>query len=137
MEKIRYKKPQSYSRRKYLTFVGMLALLYPILQFVGFKIPGKPTYVNINKTVTTGGFLINADFILFDRENNCWALSRKCTHLGCKLNYHEDMDILECPCHQSRFNVETGEAVKGPATKPLTFLSVEKRQDEPFYVVTT
>jgi Rieske Fe-S protein len=128
---------QSYSRRQYLSFLGLLAFLYPILQFVGFKIPKKPVYININKPITVPGFLISTDFILFDRENNCWALSRKCTHLGCKLNYHEDKDILECPCHQSRFNVETGKAIKGPAEKPLTFLSVEKREDEPFYVVTT
>ncbi len=65
------------------------------------------------------------------------ALSLKCTHLGCKLNYHEDGDILECPCHQSRFNVETGQVVQGPARKALTFLPVEKRQDDPLYVVTT
>lgn len=137
MTKIRFNQTTNFSRRKYLTFLGMLAFLYPILQFVGFKIPKKPTYVNINKPIPIAGFLITTDFILFDRENTYWALSRKCTHLGCKLNYHEDMDILECPCHQSRFNVKTGEAVKGPAQKPLTFLSVEKRQDEPFYVVTT
>jgi Rieske Fe-S protein len=128
---------QSYSRRKYLSFLGLLAFLYPIIQFVGFKIPKKPIYININKPIAATGFLLSTDFILFDRENNCWALSRKCTHLGCKLNYHEDKDILECPCHQSRFNVETGKAIKGPAEEPLTFLSVEKREDEPFYVVTT
>lgn len=125
------------SRRKFLTFLGTLAFLYPVLQFAGFKIPRKPTYVKINKPVTSSGFLVTTGFILFDRDDNCWALSRKCTHLGCKLNYHEDSDILECPCHQSRFNVETGEVVQGPARKALTFLPVEKRQDDPLYVVTT
>jgi cytochrome b6-f complex iron-sulfur subunit len=125
------------SRRTFLTFCGSLAFLYPVLQFAGFKIPQKPIYVNINKPVPASGFLATAGFILFDRDNKCWALSRKCTHLGCKLNYHEDRDILECPCHQSRFNVETGEVVHGPAQKPLSFLPVEKRQDDPLYVVTT
>lgn len=125
------------SRRKFLTFLGTLAFLYPVLQFAGFKIPRKPTYVQINKPLTSSGFLVTTGFILFDRNNKCWALSRKCTHLGCKLNYHEDSDILECPCHQSRFNVETGEVVQGPARKALTFLPVEKRQDDPLYVVTT
>jgi len=117
--------------------VGSLALLYPLFQFIGFKIPRKPTYININKPVTAAGFLITSGFILFDRNNKCWALSRKCTHLGCKLNYLEDRDILECPCHQSRFNAQTGEVVNGPAQKALTFLPVEKRQDDPLYVVTT
>ncbi len=129
--------PKNFSRRRCLTFLGALAFLYPVLQFAGFKIPKKPTFVNINKPVTSSGFLVTRDFILFDRENKHWALSRKCTHLGCKLNYHEHKDILECPCHQSRFDVETGEVVKGPAQKALTFLPVEKRQDDPLYVVTT
>jgi Rieske Fe-S protein len=139
------------SRRKCLTLFGVLALFYPVLQFVGFNIPKKPTYVEINKPVPASGYLTTTDFILFDRDTTdrdttdrdttdrdttYWALSRKCTHLGCKLNYHEDRDILECPCHQSRFNVVTGEVVKGPAEKPLTFLPVEKRQENPLYVVT-
>ena len=125
------------SRRKFFTFLGTLAFLYPVLQFAGFKIPKKPTYVQINKPLTSSGFLVTTGFILFDRNDKCWALSRKCTHLGCKLNYNEDSDILECPCHQSRFNVETGEVVQGPARKALTFLPVEKRQEDPLYVVTT
>ncbi len=130
-------KQKIYSRRTCLTFIGTLAFLYPVLQFAGFKIPKKPTYVNINKRLPLSGVLTTTDFILFDRDNKYWALSRKCTHLGCKLNYHEDRDILECPCHQSRFNVATGEVIKGPAQKSLTFFPVEKRQEEPFYVVTT
>ncbi len=137
MKEIVQRQQKSYSRRTCLTFLGSLAFVYPILQFAGFKIPQKPTYVNINKPVPPSGFLVTTGFILFDRDNKSWALSRKCTHLGCKLNYHEDRDILECPCHQSRFNVETGEVVHGPAKKSLTFLPVEKRQDDPLYVVTT
>lgn len=128
---------RSSSRRTFLTYLGSLAFLYPVLQFAGFKIPKKPTYVNISKPVPASGYLVTTEFILFDREDKYWALSRACTHLGCKLNYHEDKDILECPCHQSRFNVETGEVLKGPAQKPLTFLPVEKRKDDPLYVGTT
>ena len=120
-----------------MIFGGSLAFLYPVLQFAGFKIPKKPTYVNISKPLPTSGYLVTTGFILFDRGNKCWALSRTCTHLGCKLNYHEDRDILECPCHQSQFHVETGKVVKGPALKPLTFLPVDKRQDDPLYVVAT
>jgi len=125
------------SRRKFFTLFGVLAFLYPVLQFVGFTIPRKPTYINIDKPLPAAGFLVNTAFILFDRDDKCWALSRKCTHLGCTLNYLEEEDILECPCHQSRFHVETGEVIKGPADKPLDFFPVEKRQDEPLYVVTT
>lgn len=117
--------------------MGTLAFLYPVLQFVGFKIPKKPTFVNINKPVPGSGYLITADFILFDRDDQCWALTRKCTHLGCRLNYHEEQGILECPCHQSQFHAETGLVLRGPAKKTLSSLPVEKRQGDPYYVVTT
>ncbi len=128
---------KDYSRRTYLLFLGSLAFLYPVLLFAGFKIPKKPTYIKISKPVSSSGFLATTEFILFDRDNKSWAISRRCTHLGCKLNYHEDHNILECPCHQSRFDIETGAVIQGPAQKPLTFLPVEKRLDDPFYVVTT
>ncbi len=119
-----------------MTFLGILAFLYPVLRFAGFRVPKKPIYVSINKPVPTSGVLIETEFILFDRNDKCWALSRKCTHLGCKINYLDDKGILECPCHQSRFNIETGEVIQGPAQKSLSFLPVEKRQDDPLYVVT-
>jgi len=125
------------NRRKLITYLGWGALLYPILRFAGFSVPKKPHYVQINKAVPATGFIVTPDFILFDRGNKCWALSRKCTHLGCKLNYHEQENILECPCHQSQFIVATGEVAKGPARKPLSFFPVEKQGREPFYIVTT
>ncbi len=137
MKKNQQRPEQSYSRRKILSILGSLALLYPVLQFVGFKIPKKPTLINISKPVPASGYIVTTGFILFDREDKVWALSRTCTHLGCKINYHEDQDVLECPCHQSRFNVKTGKVIKGPAQRPLSFLPVEKRSDDPLYVVTT
>jgi cytochrome b6-f complex iron-sulfur subunit len=132
-----FSQPTLFTRRRCVTFLGVLTLFYPVLKFAGYKIPKKPVYIKIDKTVTGAGFLVTASFILFDRDEKCWALPRKCTHLGCKLNYYEERDILECPCHQSQFHVETGDVIKGPAKNPLSFLPVEKRQTDPGYVVTT
>jgi cytochrome b6-f complex iron-sulfur subunit len=130
-------KRQKITRRKYLLYGAGLALLYPFFKFIGFRVPKKPVYVPVSKKVPPSGYILTRDFILFDRKGKCWALSRRCTHLGCSLTYVEELDILECPCHQSRFNPETGVAVRGPAERPLTFLPVEKRDGEPAYVVTT
>ncbi|OGR16825.1 MAG: hypothetical protein A2X81_19645 [Desulfobacterales bacterium GWB2_56_26] len=126
-----------WSRRKFFVFLGSLTLIYPICRFAAFHVPKKPVLINISKPILTGGYFVASDFVLFDRGDSVWALSRKCTHLGCKLTYHEDRDIFECPCHQSQFHAETGEAIRGPATKPLAFFPVEKRASDPFYVVTT
>lgn len=124
-------------RRSFLLYLTSLALLYPIIRFAGYSIPKKPNYVKITSPLPLTGYLITRDFILFDKEDLCWALSRKCTHLGCRLHYSATRDVLECPCHQSRFNASSGEVVKGPAKKPLTLFPVEKRENSPHYIVTT
>ncbi len=129
--------PLSPKRRIFLHSLWIFALFYPIKRFIGYTIPKKPVYVKIAAPLPVGGYLLTSDFILFDRDDNCWALSRKCTHLGCKLHYSETREILECPCHQSQFNSSTGEVVKGPAKKSLTLLPVEKRETSPYYIVTT
>lgn len=129
--------PKHLTRRKLLSVGGVLVFTYPTLAFLGFTLPRKPTYIQINKPMTASGFYVTNDFVLFDRNEKCWALSRKCTHLGCKLNYHEELDVLECPCHQSQFDASSGQVIRGPAKKPLASFHVDKRQSDPFYVVTT
>ena len=124
------------SRRSALTFLASIALCYPLLRFIGFKVPKKPVRIDVHKSTPANGVLVMQDFILFDKSGHCWALSRKCTHLGCKLNYLEENDILECPCHQSKFNSTTGAVLEGPAKKSLHFFPVEKRDKDPLYVVT-
>lgn len=128
--------PQKFSRRSIITFFGVIGLTYPLLRFIGFKVPRKPVRVEVHKSAPTSGIIVMKDFIIFDKDEKCWALSRKCTHLGCKINYLEEMDILECPCHQSKFNAVTGAVLEGPAKKPLHFYPVEKRDNDPLYVVT-
>jgi len=130
-------KPRKTDRRHVVAWLTALAFMYPLFRFLGFKVPKKPIYVNINKPVSASGFITAEDFILFDRKDKCWAVSRKCTHLGCKLNYHEELNILECPCHQSQFEPITGKVLQGPAKSDLSFLPVEKRESDPTYVVTT
>jgi Rieske Fe-S protein len=40
-----------------------------------------------------------------------------CTHQGCTVN--QVTDTINCPCHGSRFSIEGGEPVGGPAPSPL------------------
>jgi len=126
---------QSISRR-YLLVLGLLALTYPLMKFIGFRVPRKPMKVEIHTRVPISGVLLHTEFILFDRNGATWAVSRKCTHLGCKVAYHEQGNYLECPCHQSRFAPD-GSVLKGPAQKSLSVYVVEKRDTAPYYIVTT
>ena len=55
------------------------------------------------------------------------AISLKCTHLGCMVNYDSTTQGFVCPCHSSHFNA-TGEVLSAPAPRPLdTYpISIEK-----------
>ncbi|MGH2447398.1 MAG: ubiquinol-cytochrome c reductase iron-sulfur subunit [Chloroflexota bacterium] len=52
------------------------------------------------------GFLIH-------REGRIRALSRVCTHMGCRLNYEHDEKALVCPCHGAEFSLH-GDVRYGP-----------------------
>lgn len=121
--------------RRALILLGGLALIEPILRFIGFHIPRKPQKIEITQQLAPGKFIIAPQFILFTVEQKTWAVSRKCTHLGCTLNYSENEDMLICPCHQSHFSKE-GLVLHGPAQKSLTIFDVERRESSPFFIVT-
>ncbi|MEV0264380.1 Rieske (2Fe-2S) protein [Streptomyces sp. NPDC050617] len=46
------------------------------------------------------------------------AFSAVCTHAGCVVDKIEDGKI-NCPCHGSQFDAETGKVLRGPAGAPL------------------
>lgn len=125
----------SSAKRRFLFFCASFAALYPIIRFLGFSIPRKPRVIELNNPLPAGGFHLGTDYILFENGQEAWALSRKCTHLGCTINYHEKDKILECPCHQSRFSTE-GVVLHGPAKKSLARYNVEKLKDNGGYIVT-
>lgn len=51
-------------------------------------------------------------------SNNYFALSQKCTHLGCRVDYCESSGRFECPCHGSVFDL-AGEYIEGPAPRGM------------------
>lgn len=122
------------SKRRFFLFCAVLTALYPVIRFLGFNIPRKPKIIQITTPLAAGGFHTSSDFILFDNGAKVWAISRRCTHLGCTVNYHEKDKIIECPCHQSRFT-DTGRVVHGPAKRDLPQYKVEKL-DDGGYIIT-
>ncbi len=53
-----------------------------------------------------------------DEQGELVAVSTRCTHLGCQVNWNRAERSWDCPCHGSRF-APTGEVLHGPAVHRL------------------
>jgi glycine/D-amino acid oxidase-like deaminating enzyme/nitrite reductase/ring-hydroxylating ferredoxin subunit len=53
-----------------------------------------------------------------DEDGTLHAVSARCTHLFCIVNWNSAERSWDCPCHGSRFAVD-GDVLQGPAVKPL------------------
>lgn len=102
-----------------------VSCLYPILRFLGKSVPPEPRYISVAINSLVKNFLVEKDFVLFDGPDGPWAVSRICTHLGCRLDFSEEENLLVCPCHQSRFTLQ-GERVAGPARDDLKVFMAER-----------
>jgi len=47
------------------------------------------------------------------------AFSAVCTHLGCIVYWHDQRQVIQCPCHDGRFNPLNGQVLLGPPPSPL------------------
>ncbi len=57
------------------------------------------------------------------KDGGFLAVSTRCTHMGCTVQYHNNQHKFECPCHGSAFN-NKGEVLSPPATHALDYFPV-------------
>lgn len=67
------------------------------------------------------------DIALANRDGEFYAVDNSCTHAGGPLAHNRLSPgcTLECPWHNSQFDVRTGEVVAGPARKPARTYPVQ------------
>jgi cytochrome b6-f complex iron-sulfur subunit len=109
-----------------------IALMHPLLAFIGHTRKLKPRHLKIAGPLPRSGVHAEREFFLFAEptdSSKAWAVSRTCTHLGCRVNFLEDKQVIECPCHQSRFTPQ-GLRLAGPAQRNLPLFPVEVQHDE-------
>ena len=57
------------------------------------------------------------------------AFSATCTHLGCTVQYRNDLREVWCACHNGIYDLN-GRNVSGPPPRPLAMFDVHLRGDE-------
>src|SRR5262245_20760018 len=64
-------------------------------------------------------------------QGTFYALSDICTHRGCSLSEGVlDGTTLECICHGSRFDVSTGDVLRGPAARSVQVYDVRVQGED-------
>ncbi len=66
-------------------------------------------------------------YYLFRNEKSVRAFLTTCTHAGCRIGLGSGT-IMQCNCHGSQFEAETGKPLRGPAIKSLQ--EIECRFDQ-------
>lgn len=120
------------ARRKLLKGIAFIGVFGGLLW--RFLVPSpknhKESLLEVQKSdiPLRGALVFNRSRVVIIRsEEDVYALSLVCTHLGCTVNVTEDNIV--CPCHGSIFDRE-GKVLKGPSDKPLKRLEVEERGEK-------
>ncbi len=83
-------------------------------------LPGEFKQFNVGKK----------EILVINLKGKMLCLDARCTHAGAPLEEGELIDTtLICPWHGSRFNVNTGAVLKGPAERPLNVYPTKIMED--------
>jgi Rieske Fe-S protein len=90
---------------------------------------GVPMLFNFNITKVNGWErTVNSYGVYVLRSgSNVTVFSNVCTHLSCRVKWHEDSQEYLCPCHDAAFSKDGG-IIKGPQPRPLDTLQAEVRE---------
>jgi Rieske Fe-S protein len=63
-----------------------------------------------------------------DETQQVHALSARCTHEGCTVQYVPGESAIWCACHNARFDLD-GRVLSGPPPKPLPKYAASRDED--------
>jgi Rieske Fe-S protein len=92
---------------------------------------GTPGVIALADVPVGGGVVIAAEMIVVTQPaaGDVKAFGSTCTHQGCQVADVSDGEI-RCPCHGSRYSIEDGSVVGGPAPEPLPAVGVAVEGDQ-------
>jgi cytochrome b6-f complex iron-sulfur subunit len=139
------------SRRSFLKILAITgvtafsaSVLYPIFSFLR---PPKQREVEVSM-VSAGKIsdLKSVDYkivrfgnepvIVIPTDEKFVALSARCTHLDCTVQYLKDKHVIWCACHNGKYDL-TGRNISGPPPRPLTKFRTIVKGDELMIAKTT
>lgn len=101
-------------------------LAEPPNQFkIGFPGEFSPGFVETKFKSQFGVWVVNTEY---NGQQQLFALSTVCTHLGCTPNWLEGEQKFKCPCHGSGF-YKNGINFEGPAPRPLERYAIRVADD--------
>ena len=121
--------------KRILYAVGAVILAYPAFSFMSFRKSRKKKIIFHPEEQTSPVNFKKGVFLLNQGPKN-YALSNRCTHLGCSLNYDPLSRKFLCPCHGSVFDV-SGKWLAGPAKKDLERVPTIKKANGDIVVTLT
>ncbi len=68
-------------------------------------------------------YLQDQEIYIVRTAEGFYVVSAICTHLGCITQWTPEDNLIECPCHGSKFKRE-GTKVAGPAPRPLPHFAI-------------
>jgi cytochrome b6-f complex iron-sulfur subunit len=136
------------TRRGFLRWLGGLTVFSTLAMVVtpvlGFLVPpatgragggGKVLVATTSDVPPGGGKVVplgGKPAILVNTEQGIRAYSAICTHLGCVVAWNDLAGVIQCPCHDGRFNPGSGAVVSGPPPAPLSPLTVSVEGEQIF-----
>lgn len=115
-----------------------VAVVYPILRYLTpLKDGGGANKITLTdpqkQELGSNGFLIarlGSDRVLLlkDKDQKLRAMSAKCTHEGCTVQFVPGESVIWCACHNGRFDLD-GRVLAGPPPRPLARYSCQREAD--------
>ena len=92
------------------------------------RAPQQPALAQVADIPAGGGVILPEQKVVLtkDQSGKVAAFSAVCTHQGCVVTDVSN-GTINCPCHQSKFAVATGQRVDGPAQNPLPPVAIQQR----------
>lgn len=94
-------------------------------------VPLQVTYQYARKDGWMTVETVKTAFVVKKADGSPLVLSNICTHLGCGVNWDNNMKHFMCPCHGGTYDAE-GNVLDGPPPKPLFQLAAKVEANKIF-----